>query len=83
MEDTRCLEGINRTPHSNEVTALLLGTTSFTMLVDLTSSLIFASLREPQLRTSDVPVVPAFWHKLRLRPGCLLCLVTTVANTLY
>ena len=83
MEDMRYLEGINRTPQSNGDRALILGITSFTMLVDLISSLTFASLREPQMRTSSDPVGPACWHKLRLRPGYLLCLVTTVANPLY
>ena len=49
------MEGINRTPQSDGDRAWLAGTASCAMLVGLTSSLIFASLREAQLRTSGVP----------------------------
>ena len=49
------LRGRNRIPWS-----LASGTASGAMLVGLTSSLIFASLREAQLRTSPgVPVGPS------------------------
>jgi hypothetical protein len=45
---------------------------SCTMLVGLKSSLIFALLREAQLRTfPGVPPSPFCWLMLRLRPGCL------------
>ena len=51
------MEGINRTPQSDRDRAWLAGTASCAMLVGLVSSLIFASLREAQLRTSPgVPV---------------------------
>jgi hypothetical protein len=53
------LEGINRTPQSDRNRAWLAGTASCATLVGLTSSLIFASLREAQLRTSGVPVDPS------------------------
>ena len=54
------MDGINRTPWSDGDRAWLAGTASCTMLVGLKSSLIFASLREAQLRTSPgVPVGPS------------------------
>ena len=59
MEDTSCLEGINKTPLSDEERAWLAGTASCAMLVGLASSLIFTSLREAQLRTPGVPASPS------------------------
>ena len=59
MEDTGHLKGINRTPQNDGDRAWLAGTASCATLVGLTSSLIFASLREAQLRTSGVPVDPS------------------------
>ena len=53
------MEGIDRTSLSVGDRAWLAGTASCAMLVGLTSSLIFASLREAQLRTSGVPVGPS------------------------
>ena len=54
------MEGINRTQQSDGERAWLAGTTSCAMLLGLTSSLIFTSLREAQLRTSSgVPVGPS------------------------
>ena len=53
------MEGINRTPQSDGDRAWLAGTASCATLVGLKSLLIFASLREAQLRTSPgVPAVP-------------------------
>jgi hypothetical protein len=72
MEDTWCLEGINRTSQSGGDRAWLAGTASFAMLVGLKSLLIFASLIEAQLRTCPgVPVGPSCCVKPRLKPGCL------------
>ena len=60
VEDTWCLEGINRTWWSDGDRAWLAGTASYSMLVGLLSPLIFASLRETQLRTSPgEPADPA------------------------
>jgi hypothetical protein len=71
-ENTWYLEGINRTPGSDRDRVWLTGTASCTALVGLASSLIFASLREAQLRTSpSVPPGPSCWLEPRLRPGCL------------
>lgn len=54
------MEGITRTPQRDRDRAGLAGTVSCAMLVGLTSSLIFASLREEaQQRTSGVPVGPS------------------------
>ena len=50
------MEGINR---SEGERAWLAGTASCATLVTLLSSLIFASLREAQLRTPGVPVGPS------------------------
>jgi hypothetical protein len=59
VEDTRCLEGIKGARWSDGDRAWLAGASSCAMLVGLKSSLIFASLREAQLRTSPgVPAVP-------------------------
>jgi hypothetical protein len=53
------LEGINRTPRSDGDGASLAGTANCAMLMGLVSSLIFASLRKAQPRTSPgVPAVP-------------------------
>ena len=46
------MEGINRTPQSDGDRPWLAGTANCATLVGLTSSLIFTSLREAQLRTS-------------------------------
>ena len=56
MEDRRCSEGKKDFTGTGE-RAGLAGTAGSATLVGLTSSLIFASLREAQLRTS--PGVPA------------------------
>ena len=54
------MEGINRTLQSDRDRTWLAGTASCATLVGLQSLLIFASLREAQLRTSpDVPVGPS------------------------
>ena len=54
------MEGINRTLQSDRDRTWLAGTASCATLVGLESSLIFASLREAQLRTSpSVPVGPS------------------------
>ena len=60
MEELCSVEGINRTQWRDGDRARLAGTASCAMLVGLTSSLIFTSLREAQLRTSPgVPVGPS------------------------
>jgi len=59
MEDTRCLEGINRTPRSDGDRAWLASTASCAMLVGLKSLLIFVFLREAQLEPPGVPVGPS------------------------
>jgi hypothetical protein len=72
VEDKLYLEGINRTPQSDGKCAWLAGTASCAALVGLHSLLIFASLREAQLRTSpDVSVGPSYCLELRLGAGCL------------
>ena len=53
------MEGINRTLLNDGNRAWLAGTASWATLVGLSSSLIFASLRDAQLRTSGVPVGPS------------------------
>jgi len=70
-EDTWRLEVINKTPQSDGDAAWLAGTAICATLVGLSSSLIFPSLREAQLRTSGVPLGPLCWLNLRLIPGCL------------
>ena len=60
VEDPGCLESLNRAPQSDRSSgdrAWLASTDSCATFVGLESSLIFASLREAQLRTS--PEVPA------------------------
>jgi hypothetical protein len=63
----------NRTPPSVGERAWLADTSSCTPLMCLESSLIFASLRETEPRTSSVSVSPSW-------PGWLLGHVTAVAN---
>ena len=54
------MEGRSRTSWSDKDRAWLAGTASCATFLDLESSLIFASLREAQLRTSPgVPVGPS------------------------
>jgi hypothetical protein len=54
------VEGRSRTSWSDKDRAWLAGTASCATFLDLESSLIFASLREAQLRTSPgVPVGPS------------------------
>ena len=77
VKDNWCLEGINRTPQSDRDRAWLAGIASCAMLVGLDSSLILASLREAQPRTSPgIPLCPFCWLEPSLRLGCL-CLVTS------
>jgi hypothetical protein len=73
VEDTWCLEDINRTPPQSDIErAWLAGTASCARVVGLLSSLIFTSLREAQQRTSPgIPVGPSCCLQPRLRPDCL------------
>ena len=73
MEDTGCLESINRTRWTvMGAEARLVYRASWAMLVGLVSSLTFASLSEAQLRTSpDITPFLSCLFVLRLRPGSL------------
>jgi hypothetical protein len=52
-------EGTNQTGQSHTERAWLVDTANYAILVGLESSLIFASLRELQARTSGVPASPS------------------------
>ena len=72
MDDTWCLEGINRTPQSDDDRVWLAGTASCTTLVGLKSSWIFPDVHFPEKGTAG-----NFWCfcwflllTARLRPGC-------------